>query len=237
MVKQSEIPGDRPGPSKLDDRSTKDFSFIGDWSYNRRMGRKSDARQRILDAGTSLFGQRPYGSIGVAEICAVAGVPKGSFYHFFASKQALALEVINAHWVQQGAEWTGILTAPDTIMNRLQNLFVATAKVQSAALKGTGAVTGCLFGNLALEVSAQDDPVRERLQEIFEEQIDMIDGAIREAVDAGELTSVDSRATAKSIVAQIEGMVLFAKLFNDPAQLDQLWRNSMSLLGLETAAA
>lgn len=201
------------------------------------MGRKSDARQRILDAGTALFGQRPYGSIGVAEICAVAGVPKGSFYYFFPSKQALALEVINAHWVRQGAQWAAILTAPDTIMRRLQKLFIATAEIQSAALKGTGSVTGCLFGNLALEVSGQDDPVRERLQEIFEEQIDMIEGAIREAIDAGELASVDSRATAKSIVAQIEGMVLFAKLFNDPAQLDQLWRNSLSLLGLENAAA
>jgi TetR/AcrR family transcriptional repressor of nem operon len=37
---------------------------------------------------------------------------------------------------------------------------------------------------------------------------------------------------AKSVVAQIEGMVLFAKLFNDPAQLDELWENSMRLLGL-----
>jgi TetR/AcrR family transcriptional repressor of nem operon len=196
------------------------------------MGRKSDARQRILDAGATLFGQRAYGTIGVAEICAEAGVPKGSFYYFFPSKQALALAVVDEHWVWQRGQWMGILTTPEPIVDRLRALFVATAEMQSAALKGTGAVAGCLFGNLALEVSAQDDPLRARLQEIFDEQIGIVEGAIQEAVAAGELSVASPRETARSIVAQIEGMILFAKLFNDPGQLDQLWQNSMKLLGL-----
>jgi TetR/AcrR family transcriptional repressor of nem operon len=201
------------------------------------MGRKSDAHQRILDAGTALFQQRAYASIGVAEICSAAGVPKGSFYHFFPSKQSLALEVINTHWIRQGAQWSDILTSPDPVLDRLRKLFLATAEVQTTALKGTGSVTGCLFGNLALEVSSQDDPVRERLQQIFEEQIDLIEAALREGAAAGEFAVADPRWAAKSIVAQIEGMVLFAKLFNDPGQLDSLWQNSLSLLGLQTAPA
>ncbi|CAA9230455.1 MAG: Transcriptional regulator, AcrR family [uncultured Arthrobacter sp.] len=201
------------------------------------MGRKSDARERILEASTALFQQRAYASIGVAEICSAAGVPKGSFYYFFPSKQALALEVINAHWIKQGAQWSGILTSSEPALDRLRKLFLATAEVQTTALKGTGSVTGCLFGNLALEVSAQDNPVRERLQQIFEEQIDLIEAAVREGAAAGEFAGVDPRGTAKSIVAQIEGMVLFAKLFNDPGQLDALWQNSLSLLGLQPAPA
>jgi TetR/AcrR family transcriptional repressor of nem operon len=109
--------------------------------------------------------------------------------------------------------------------------------MQSEALKGTGAVTGCLFGNLALEISSQDDPTRARLQEIFHEQIDIVESVIREAVSGGELRSGDPRAAAKAIVAQIEGLVLFAKLFNDPGQLDQLWQNSMNLLVSDKFAA
>jgi TetR/AcrR family transcriptional repressor of nem operon len=201
------------------------------------MGRKSDARQRILDAGAKLFGQRAYSSIGVAEICAEAGVPKGSFYYIFPSKQALALEVVNEHWSWQRAEWTRMLAGPGTFVERLRHLFVATAEMQSEALRGTGAVTGCLFGNLALEISSQDDPTRARLQEIFHEQIDMVEAAIREGVSDGELKSTDPRTAAKAIVAQIEGLVLFAKLFNDPGQLDQLWQNSMNLLVSEKFAA
>jgi TetR/AcrR family transcriptional repressor of nem operon len=197
------------------------------------MGRKSDAGDRILEAGAKLFGQRTYAAIGVAEIAAEAGVPKGSFYYFFPSKQALALAVVNRHWEHQRAEWLRLLTASDSLADRLRALFMWTAEVQRQALTGTGAVVGCLFGNLALEVSAQDDPVRMRLQEIFEEQIDIVEDAIRTAVEAEGLTVAAPRETAKSIVAQIEGMVLFAKLFNDPGQLDRLWQNSMQLLGID----
>jgi TetR/AcrR family transcriptional repressor of nem operon len=200
------------------------------------MGRKSDARQRILDAGAELFGQRAYSSIGVAEICTAAGVPKGSFYYFFPSKHDLALEVVNEHWNWQRCEWTRILAGPGSVAERLHNLFIATAEIQSEALKGTGAVTGCLFGNLALEISSQDDPTRARLQEIFHEQIDIVETVIREGVSGGELKTTDPPAASKAIVAQIEGLVLFAKLFNDPGQLDQLWRNSMNLLGSEKFA-
>ena len=201
------------------------------------MGRKSDAGERILAAGIKLFGQRAYSAIGVAEIAAEAGVPKGSFYYFFPSKQALALAVVNRHWEHQRAEWLRILTAPDSLADRLRALFVSTAEVQRQAVTGTGAVVGCLFGNLALEVSAQDDPVRLRLQEIFEEQIDIVEDAIRAAIEAEELTVATPRETAKAIVAQIEGMVLFAKLFNDPGQLDRLWQNSMRLLGVDDTRA
>ena len=199
------------------------------------MGRKSDAGDRILAAGTKLFGRRAYSAIGVAEIAAEAGVPKGSFYYFFPSKQALAMAVVNRHWEHQRAEWLRILTTPDTLADRLRALFVSTAEVQRQAVNGTGAVVGCLFGNLALEVSAQDDPVRIRLQEIFEEQIDIVEDAIRVAVEGDELVVAAPRETAKAIVAQIEGMVLFAKLFNDPGQLDRLWQNSMRLLGVDDA--
>ena len=196
------------------------------------MGRTSDARERILTAGAELFGRRSYASIGVAEICATAGVPKGSFYYFFPSKQALALEVVNEHWTWQRGEWERILHAPDPVVERLRKLFVATAEMQDAALQGQGAVVGCLFGNLALELSAEDDPVRGRLQEIFEEQIDIVEAALAVGVDEGELAVSDLRGSARAIVAQIEGLVLLAKLYNDPHQLDSLWTSTMRLLGV-----
>ena len=196
------------------------------------MGRTSDARERILTAGAELFGRRSYASIGVAEICAAAGVPKGSFYYFFPSKQALALEVVNEHWTWQRGEWERILHAPDPVVERLRKLFVATAEMQDAALQGQGAVVGCLFGNLALELSAEDDPVRGRLQEIFEEQIDIVEAALAVGVDEGELAVSDLRGSARAIVAQIEGLVLLAKLYNDPHQLDSLWTSTMRLLGV-----
>lgn len=203
------------------------------------MPRTSDGRERLIEAGVELFSQRPYGAIGIAELCARAGVNKGSFYYFFPSKEALALAVIDRHWAWQQGVWAEILGGPGTILERLRALFAATAQMQIDARTGTGWVAGCLFGNLALEVSSQNEPVRERLQEIFDEQIELIRAPLAAAVESGELQrpAEDVDGAAKAIVAQVEGLVLFAKLFNDPAHLDALWQNSLRLLGLEPANA
>ncbi|MFD6448796.1 TetR/AcrR family transcriptional regulator [Promicromonospora sp. NPDC060204] len=203
------------------------------------MPRSSDGRERLIEAGVELFSQRPYGSIGVAELCTRAGVNKGSFYYFFPSKEALALAVIDRHWTWQKGVWTGILDGPGTLLERLRGLFDATAQMQVDALTGTGWVAGCLFGNLALEVSSQNEPVRLRLQEIFDEQIEMISARLAAAVESGDVQPLADGvdAAAKAIVAQLEGLVLFAKVFNDPSQLDALWRNSLALLGLTAPAA
>jgi TetR/AcrR family transcriptional repressor of nem operon len=202
------------------------------------MGRTSDGRERLLEAASSLLRERSYASIGVAQICAAAGVQKGSFYYYFESKQALALAVIDEHWVEQRREWTRVLETGAPLVSQLRELFALTTQFQIASASGTGSVSGCLFGNLALEMSGQDDQIRERIQQIFEEQIALVASAIQAAVASGEISPVaDERHVAKSIVAQIEGLVLFAKLLNEPAELDPLLANSMSLLGIPAAAA
>ncbi|GIF71616.1 TetR/AcrR family transcriptional regulator [Asanoa siamensis] len=195
------------------------------------MGRTSDARDKILEAAKVLIEQRGYSALGVAEICATAGVPKGSFYYFFESKQALALTVIDEHWAAQRAQWLAALDGPGDPLRRLRTLFEATEEVQRAGQRRSGVVVGCLFGNLALELSNQAEEIRTRLQEIFEAQIDLIERVVVEAKEAGLAgAGVDTREAARSIVAQIEGRVLLAKLLNDPTALDTLWRNSLDML-------
>ncbi|HEV7977057.1 TetR/AcrR family transcriptional regulator [Amycolatopsis sp.] len=201
------------------------------------MGRTSDARDKILIAANRLIEQHGYSALGVAQICAAAGVPKGSFYYFFESKQALALTVIDEHWAEQQGQWTELLDNDRPPLQRLRDLFEATETVQRDGQRDTGTVVGCLFGNLALELSNESEEIRVRLQEIFEAQIDMIERVVVEARKTGDAAvTVDAREAARSIVAQLEGRVLFAKLLNDPAQLETLWRNSLALLGVAADA-
>ncbi|MDG4780229.1 TetR/AcrR family transcriptional regulator [Micromonospora sp. WMMD961] len=201
------------------------------------MGRTSDARNKILDAAATLIEQRGYSALGVAEICATAGVPKGSFYYFFESKQALARAVIDEHWVTQRRQWEQLLGTEHDPLRRLRDLFVATEEIQRVGQQKSGVVAGCLFGNLALELSNQTEEIRSRLQEIFEEQITLIEQVVVEAKDRGLAgPSVDVREAARSIVAQIEGRVLLAKLLNDPTQLEMLWRNCLDLLQVPVEA-
>ncbi|WP_405951979.1 TetR/AcrR family transcriptional regulator [Streptomyces prunicolor] len=208
------------------------------------MGRTSDAGEKILAAGRSLFEARGYSALGVAEICKAAGVPKGSFYYFYASKEALALAVVDEHWADQRREWTRILSGVGKDrggagraqpLDRLRKLFEETEAGQHAVQQGCGTVLGCLFGNLSLEMSNQTEAVRARLQEIFDAQVEMVAAVIGEARERGDVTVNDSQEAARSVVAQLEGQVMFAKLYNNTGRLSPLWGNCLALLGARTA--
>lgn len=195
------------------------------------MGRTSDAREKILTAAQSLIELRGYSALGVAEICKTAGVPKGSFYYFFESKEALALTVLDEHWAEQQRDWSRILHSEAEPLERLRHLFEETEAEQRSGQQSCGTVSGCLFGNLTLELSNQTEAIRRRLEEIFEAQVDMVESVVAEAARRGEVSVADAREAARSVVAQLEGQVLFAKLYNDTSRLGTLWDNCLALLG------
>jgi TetR/AcrR family transcriptional repressor of nem operon len=199
------------------------------------MGRTSDAKQKILGAARSLIEGRGYSALGVAEICKAAGVPKGSFYYFFESKESLALAVVDEHWAAQKRDWERVLGGTDKPLERLRRLFEETEAGQRAVQDGCGTVSGCLFGNLTLELSNQTEAVRLRLQEIFEAQVDMVESVIAEARRRGDVSAIDTREASRAVVAQLEGQVMFAKLYNDTARLTPLWDNCRALLGATAA--
>ena len=194
------------------------------------MGRTSDAKEKILTAAQSLMEMRGYSALGVAEICKTAGVPKGSFYYFFESKEALALAVLDEHWETQRGDWVRALQDDVEPLSRLRRLFEETEAGLRAGQQGCGTVSGCMFGNLTLELSNQTEPIRERLQQIFDAQVEMVENVVAEARERGEVTVGDTREAARSVVAQLEGQVLFAKLYNNTQHLQALWENCLSLL-------
>jgi TetR/AcrR family transcriptional regulator, transcriptional repressor for nem operon len=195
------------------------------------VGRTSDARERILEAARSLIGARGYSALGVAEICKAAGVPKGSFYYFFESKEALTLSVIDEHWAAQERAWRRILTSDAAPLQRLRQLVEETEAGQRAGQQSCGTVSGCLFGNLTLEMSNHTEVIRARLQEIFDAQVAMVGSVVDEARRRDEVMVTDTREAARSVVAQLEGQVLFAKLYNSTDRLGPLWANCLALLG------
>lgn len=201
------------------------------------MGSTSGAREKILSAAHSLFDQRGYSALGLAEICRAAGVPRGSFHYFFASKEALALSVIDEHWNAQRRAWLCLLDPDAEPLSRLRMLFEAASVQQGAGQRDCGIVAGCMFANFAVESGELTEVVRERLREIFDAQVGMVESVVVEALRRGEVIVPDTRAAARSVVAQLEGRVLFAKLYNDTAQLGPLWVNCLALLGARSPQA
>ncbi|TDC65948.1 TetR/AcrR family transcriptional regulator [Micromonospora sp. KC207] len=199
------------------------------------MGRTSTARDRLLDTACELMHTRGYTAIGVAEICLRADVRKGSFYHFFESKQALTVEVIDTHWQAQRAAWRERLTGPGPALERLQRLIAWLVGTQREARQTTGRVDGCLLGNLALELSNQETVVQQRLIAAFDEQAELIHTALTDGTQDGSIApGYADRATARAVVSQIEGAVLLAKLSGDVKSLEVLWPHVQRLVTVDS---
>lgn len=189
-----------------------------------------------MGASLSLIETRGYSAVGVAEICAAAGVPKGSFYYFFASKEDMALAVIEEHWKDQRKGWADILTRQAPPLERLRLLCEASEEDQRAGKESCGSVAGCLFGNLTLELSNQTEAVRLRLQAVFDDQATMVATVIADGLASGDIVVADPDTTARAVITQIEGQLMFAKLYNDTGRLGPLWENCLALLGARVPA-
>lgn len=183
---------------------------------------QTDTHARILATARQLIHARSYADVGVAAICEQAGVKKGSFYHFFPSKQALTLAILESF----AQDLQGLLAQafrPELApLDRLARFGQLAYEFQAEIKAATGQVAGCPLGNLACELSTQDETIRRKMVEIFESLQQATHACLRDAVERGELPPLNIEATARAIFAYVEGVLLLAKTHNDPEILRQL---------------
>lgn len=187
------------------------------------MNNAPDTRSRILASARELFHSRSYGDVGIKDICSLAKVPKGSLYHFFPSKQDLAMAVIE----DMADDWAHgfVAEAFDQALpplERLDYLVDAAYYWQKAAKDIEGRMPGCLFGNLALEVSTRDEVIRAKISAVFAKAAQRFRETLEQAVSRGDLEPLDVDATAMAMLAYLEGVILLAKTHNDPELVRQL---------------
>ena len=194
------------------------------------MGRTSDAKTRLIAAMADLVHQRGYVDVGVDDICRAAGVRKGSFYYFFASKRALMLAALDRQWEMGGAFLSRAFTADVPPLERIGRLFSIAAQASARTKATKGHVLGCPFGNIAAEVASTEPELRERADQAFCAIAAIVVEALEEARSRGDLAAnVNLEETADALVAYFEGLVLLAKTRNDPELIDRLGRRAIHL--------
>ena len=183
-----------------------------------------DTQQRILDSARELIFSRSYADVGVAAICEHAGVKKGSFYHFYPSKQALIIAVLDAQFFETQSNMISKAFAEDVPpLARLERFTDMAYRFQKQLNAHTGHVLGCPFGNLANELSTQDEPIRKKIQQTFAKLQNLFGGVLLAAQEAGDLAQdIDAGATAQAMLAYFEGVMLLAKNQNEPEVIRQL---------------
>ncbi len=194
------------------------------------MGRTSDAKTRLIEAATELMYARGYTAVGVQEICAQAGVKKGSFYHFFPSKQALGLAVIDAYGQHTQRMWEEAMASTRSPLERMQRVFDIAYEIHRALVDTGGQMYGCPIGNFALELSGQDEIIRQKLRQTLAGWTRIVERMLHEATANGDFPALDVGTTARTIVAYFEGVLLLAKTHNDPGLVRQLAQGAVHLV-------
>ena len=177
-----------------------------------------------MQAASALWHARSYADVGVSEICDVADVRKGSFYHFFSSKQELAVAVIDRRWNEDFERIVmPALDAGESPLGRIRALLVGIAHEVGRLAEVLGSVPGCPYGNLAVELSTIDDAVRARLESLFANQQQLLAALLDDAVEAGEVsTGTDTAEVARAMIAYVEGVLLMSKNANDVSVAERL---------------
>ena len=175
---------------------------------------------------------RGYEATGVAELCEAAGAPKGSFYYWWPSKQALAVAMLDHQWeLAREHVLEPAFAAGRPIVDQFALYAELLVDVLEGEVEQTGSVHGCPFGNLVVELATRDDVVRGRAEQILSELRLMFATAITGAKDAKELPAeLDADDLAEAILAHVEGLFVIAKARNDPAVFERLPRDVERLL-------
>jgi len=180
-------------------------------------------QQRILHAARELIHSRSYADVGVASICDHAQVKKGSFYHFYPSKQELTLAVLDTYFVDMKNQLLDKAFSKDIPpLDRLRRMALLAYEFQKELKNQTGHVLGCPFGNLATELSTQDETIRKKVEQIFTRMQSAIKQVLDQAQQQENIDKFNSEATAEAMLAYFEGIVMLAKTRNDPEVIHQL---------------
>lgn len=175
-------------------------------------------RERIIRKGAELLTEFSFSATGLDGLLKSAGVPKGSFYHFFPSKQAFAVEVIayyDAYFEERSIRILCDSAVPP--LQRLQAWMVEARK----GMARHGWRRGCLIGNLSQELGPHDLVLSGKLRAVFRKWERWIETLLQEGVDDGSIAATAApKRLAHLFWIGWEGAILRAKLEGSGEPLD-----------------
>ncbi|MCW3065585.1 MAG: transcription regulator protein [Solirubrobacterales bacterium] len=183
-------------------------------------GEKS--RTALVEHGTQLMLRSGYAGIGLAELLQEAGVPKGSFYNHFDSKEAFGVELVRLYYAEHDRLLAALLTQTDPRpLERLRSYFDLLLE---RAVDASPQARGCLLGMLALEMAGSSEPLRASVSDAFRRWQARLAELLRQAQVAGELApEQDPQPLAALLLDAWEGALMRARASRDLESL----RNSL----------
>lgn len=185
-----------------------------------------DTRAELIRSGLEHLTEYGFASSGIDQILKKVNVPKGSFYHYFASKEAFGQAVIDnyAHYFASKLD-TYLLNKSSPPLIRIAH-FVEDAKIGMTRHQFK---RGCLVGNLGQEVDLLPNSFRQQLIDIFISWQQRLAHCLQEAQALGDISkNADCQQLAEFFWVGWEGAVSRAKLVQDTKPLDNYYKNFIS---------
>lgn len=189
-----------------------------DRSYINAMNKREDKKEQLLELGLEVMQEQGYNGTSVKDIVDAASVPKGSFYTYFDSKEAFAVEAIdrsaNASYQEAMALLGDTRTAP---LARLNAFFQSNTE---NACAGEFRV-GCFLGNMCQEMADSSELIRIKVKHTLGRMTDLIGEVLEEAEQKGTMSSEHDKAiTAQFLYNAWEGALMRMKAEKSRAPLD-----------------
>jgi TetR/AcrR family transcriptional repressor of nem operon len=187
------------------------------------MGRTSSARQRVLNAASNLLWERSYHSVTVDQVCAHAGVRKGSLYHFFESKSAVAVAALQDFWesVAKPAYEKHFCRANPPLA-RITFFLEWLERLQREKYREVGKVLGWPFFTLGCELGASEPSITRKLCDVESTELRYFELAIRDAIAQEAIENCVPRMAALALRAAIDGILARARILGEPDELSAL---------------
>jgi TetR/AcrR family transcriptional repressor of nem operon len=188
----------------------------------------------MIRCGTELLTEKAFLSTGLDEMLKHAGVAKGSFYHYFNSKEAFGLLVIDNYDAYFCRKLDRLL------LDQAHAPLIRIANFMQEGMQGMQRYAfrrGCLIGNLAQELAGLNENFRLRLQQVFNRWQARVATCLESARRAGDLPpDTDCDTLATFFWMGWEGAVLQAKLQQSNTPLAVFATQFFALLGQPQAA-
>jgi TetR/AcrR family transcriptional repressor of nem operon len=174
---------------------------------------------RLLEAGLAMLLEHGYNDLGIHALLEETGIPKGSFYHHFKSKEDFSLQVIDRYMTEVHRGLDMCLRDENTPpLLRVRRFF----ELSREKYRQDGYL-GCLLGGLGQELSGVSEVFRRKIEWCFSEIADRLAGCLEHARTRGEIPAgSDPREMANLLVNCWEGAALRCRLRRNPAPLSQV---------------
>jgi len=190
-----------------------------------------ETRQHILDTGYDLIVAKGFSNVGLSQLLKHAEVPKGSFYHYFKSKEQFGEALINDYFTNYLERLNTLFCSNDgSAYDRLISYWQRWIDVQ----EGVCGAQKCLVVKLTAEVSDLSDPMRLALLGGASNIISAIRQCIEDGEKDGSVTVSNSQETAQLLYNLWIGASLMRKLTQDQASLELAMKTTKKILAGET---